>query len=92
MNKKRRGFPAVKIIPVFSRKALDIIRQKTYNIITGKGKPSNKERSGHHRKGGENVTEEQIKELLDLLRKAIESDTVERITITIKPKQKTKQS
>ena len=39
------------------------------------------------------LSEEQIKELLELLRKAIESETVERITISIKPnKQKPKQS
>ena len=39
------------------------------------------------------MTEEQIKELLELLRKALESETVERITISIKPnKQKSKQS
>lgn len=39
------------------------------------------------------MSEEQIKELLELLKKAIESETVERITISIKPnKQKPKQS
>jgi len=37
------------------------------------------------------VNEEQIKELLELLKKALESETVERITISIKPKQKPKQ-
>lgn len=38
------------------------------------------------------MSEEQIKELLELLRKAIESETVERITTSIKPnKQKPKQ-
>ena len=31
------------------------------------------------------MTEEQIKELLELLKKALESETVERITISIKP-------
>ena len=35
--------------------------------------------------------EEQIKDLLELLKKALESETVERITISIKPKQKPKQ-
>lgn len=38
------------------------------------------------------MSEEQIKELLELLKKALESETVERITISIKPKQKPKQS
>lgn len=38
------------------------------------------------------MREEQIKELLELLKKALESETVERITISIKPKQKSKQS
>jgi len=36
-------------------------------------------------------TEEQIKELLELLKKALESETVERITISIKPNKKNKQ-
>lgn len=63
-----------------------------YNIITGKGKPSKEERSKHHRKGGAEMTEEQIKELLELLKKALESETVERITISIKPNKKNKQS
>ena len=38
------------------------------------------------------MSEEQIKELLELLRKALESEAVERITITIKPHKKPKQS
>lgn len=38
------------------------------------------------------MTEEQIKELLELLKKALESETVERITISIKPNKKNKQS
>ena len=37
------------------------------------------------------MNEEQINELLELLKKALESETVERITISIKPKQKPKQ-
>lgn len=37
------------------------------------------------------MTEEQIK-LLELLKKALESETVERITISIKPNKKNKQS
>ena len=36
--------------------------------------------------------EKQTKELLEVLEKALKSETVERITITIKPKQKPKQS
>ena len=64
----------------------------TYNKNTGMGKPSNKERSDTTGKGVRRLSEEQIKELLELLRKAIESETVERITISIKPnKQKPKQ-
>lgn len=38
------------------------------------------------------MTEEQIKELLELLKKALESETVERITSSIKPNKKNKQS
>lgn len=38
------------------------------------------------------MTEEQIKELLELLKKALESETVESITISIKPNKKNKQS
>lgn len=36
--------------------------------------------------------EKQTKELLEVLKKALESETVERITITIKPNKKPKQS
>ena len=36
--------------------------------------------------------EKQTKELLEVLKKALESEAVERITITIKPNQKPKQS
>lgn len=36
--------------------------------------------------------EKQIKELLEVLEKALESESVERITITIKPNKKPKQS
>ena len=63
-----------------------------YNIITGKGRPSKQERSKHRQKGGAEMTEEQIQELLELLKKALESETVERITISIKPNKKNKQS
>ena len=41
---------------------------------------------------GVTMSEEQIKELLELLKKALESETVERITISIKPNKKPKQS
>jgi hypothetical protein len=44
------------------------------------------------RKGVRKLTEEQIKELLELLKKALESESVERITISIKPNKKNKQS
>lgn len=36
--------------------------------------------------------EKQTKELLEVLKKALESEVVERITITIKPNKKPKQS
>lgn len=36
--------------------------------------------------------EKQAKELLEVLKKALESEAVERITITIKPNKKPKQS
>ena len=36
--------------------------------------------------------EKQTKELLEILKKALESEAVERITITIKPNKKPKQS
>ena len=61
-----------------------------YNKITGKGKPSNERKQRHHQKGGEKMTEEQIKKLLELLKEAIESEMVERFTINIKPNKKKK--
>lgn len=74
-------------------KAIDFIRQMPYNKITGKGKPSKtKGEDNTTRKGVRRLTEEQIKELLELLKKALESETVERITISIKPNKKNKQS
>jgi hypothetical protein len=64
-----------------------------YNKITGKGKPSKtKGEDNTTGKGVQRLTEEQIKELLELLKKALESETVERITISIKPNKKNKQS
>ena len=36
------------------------------------------------------MSEQQITELLELLKKALESESVERITITLKPKPKQK--
>lgn len=73
-------------------KAIDFIRQMTYNKITGKGKPSKaKGEDNTTGKGVRRLTEEQIKELLELLKKALESETVERITISIKPNKKNKQ-
>lgn len=46
------------------------------------------------KEGGKTVDnkEKQIKELLAVLEKALKSEAVERITITIKPNQKPKQS
>lgn len=38
------------------------------------------------------MTEEQIKKLLELLKEAIESEMVERFTISIKPNKKNKQA
>lgn len=37
------------------------------------------------------MTDEQIKALLDVLEKALKSEIVDRLTITIKPQNKTKQ-
>ena len=62
-----------------------------YDKITGKGKPSKtKGEDNTTGKGVRRLTEEQIKELLELLKKALESETVERITISIKPNKKNK--
>ena len=47
---------------------------------------------GNTRKfGGVPMSEEQIKKLLEVFEKALQSEAVERITITIKPNQKPKQ-
>lgn len=70
---------------------LDIIEQMLYNIITGKGKSSKKERRPKPQKGGKAVDAEQIKKLLELLEKALTCEQVATITITIKPNQKPKQ-
>lgn len=50
-----------------------------------------KEKTTPPERGVRRLTEEQIKELLELLKKALESETVERITISIKPNKKNKQ-
>lgn len=73
---------------------IDIIHQMMYNKTIDKGKSSNEERRREPtQKGGERMEEEaKIKELLEVLEKALQSETVERITITIKPNQKPKQS
>ena len=64
-----------------------------YNKITGTGTPSKtKGEDNTTGTGGRRLTEEQIKELRELLQKALESETVERITISIKPNKKNKQS
>lgn len=63
--------------------------------IQGKGNLSKQKGGKIHKKGGKAVEDEkskEIKELLDVLEKALKSETVERITITIKPNKKNKQS
>ncbi len=68
-------------------KTLDIIPLKGYNIDTGKGKPSNDERSNHyHRREVNGLTEAEIEKLLEAIRAALASDSVEKITLTIKPR------
>ena len=60
-------------------------------ILQGKGKGGKQK----ERKEGTTVDEQkekQTKELLEVLEKALRSEAVERITITIKPNQKPKQS
>ena len=60
---------------------------KGYNIDTGKGKPSNEERSDYkHRREVNGLTEAEIEKLLEAIRAALASDTVEKITLTIKPR------
>ena len=80
-----------------ARKPLDIIHPKMYNKSTGQGKTqvSGKEVEPQE-KGGKAVDDQdkrkqETKELLELLEKALTSETVERITITIKPTKKPKQ-
>ena len=56
-----------------------------------------KKKGGKQKKRKEDTTvdeqkEKQTKELLEVLEKALRSEAVERITITIKPNQKPKQS
>ncbi len=55
---------------------------------------SNQKGGTKTKKRGEPVDdkEKQTKELLEVLKKALESEAVERITITIKPNKKPKQS
>ena len=85
--------PLLLFFAIIFLKAIDFIRQMPYNKITGKGKPSKaKGEDNTTGKGVRRLTEEQIKELLELLKKALESETVERITISIKPNKKNKQS
>lgn len=78
---------------LFFEKLLTLYSKCRDNKITGKGKPSKtKGEDNTTGKGVRRLTEEQIKELLELLKKALESETVERITISIKPNKKNKQS
>lgn len=65
-------------------------------ILQGKGNLS-KKKGGKQKERKEGTTvdeqkEKQTKELLEVLEKALRSEAVERITITIKPNQKPKQS
>ena len=77
-----------------SIKTLDNIRKKAYNTITGQGNRVNERRKAlHPKKGGDAVEEvvnvsdsEQIKKLLESLQALLESGSVEKITLTIKPK------
>ena len=63
---------------------------KGYNIDAGKGKPSNDERSSHHQREVNGLAVAEIKKLLEAIRAALVSGSVEKITLTIKP-QKPKQ-
>ena len=65
---------------------------KGYNISTGKGKPSKGERSSENpRKEVNGLNEAEIEKLLEAIRTALTSDSVEKITLVIKPKRKPKQ-
>lgn len=71
--------------------SLTIYTRRCIIILQGKGK------GGKQNKRKEDTTvdeqkEKQTKELLEVLEKALRSEAVERITITIKPNQKPKQS
>ncbi len=81
---------------------LDIVRHLPYNINTGKGKPSNTERRTTKQpkevKGLESTEKrtdcedaEAMKKLLEALEMAINSGSVEKITLVIRPKRKPKQ-
>ena len=59
------------------------------DVKWGKGR---KERTVKPKEIKNYCREKQIKELLEVLEKALKSEAVERITITIKPNQKPKQS
>ncbi len=66
---------------------LDKVPQKGYNIVTGTGKPSNKERSiQNYRREVNGLTEAEIEKLLEAIRAALASDSVEKITLTVKPR------
>lgn len=62
-------------------------------IIQSQARDSRVHKKGDQnpRKGGKAVDDNKKDELLEVLRKALESDAVERITITIKPRQKPEQ-
>ena len=93
MKKRRENPPFLHFFAFIFLKAIDKLQLKLYNIITGKGKPSNEERRRQdRRKGGRAVSEEQIKKMLELFEMALRCENVDRITITIKPNQKPKQT
>lgn len=76
--------------------SLTIYTRRCIIILQGKGNLS-KKKGGKQNKRKEDTTvdeqkEKQTKELLEVLEKALRSEAVERITITIKPNQKPKQS
>lgn len=63
-----------------------------YNKITGKGNPEEQRKEETHQsREVRTLNEEQIKALLEMLEKALKSEIVDRLTITIKPNSKPKQ-
>lgn len=65
LQEKRQDNPDVFF--VFLKKSIDFIRQLQYNIITGKGKSSRQRKENTPPERRCSMTDEQIKELLELL-------------------------